>query len=695
MSLKSKKIWLAIISMTSIYVILHAKTILEFQYNPASADFFFFAHIKENLPSFENSLTLDMVKKVEPISWLMKISMSLTGIGVSPTSQYAIFLCLQVVLVLTGIFLIVSGLNRSYQESILCSILFLNSYFSNFGRYIKLSFIHKVVTSTLGLSFGFLAIGFFIRGQFVISTWIAALMLYIHPTHALIVLSIFHTYILYIYFLKRYLPAKKIAYIYIGTGIIVLPWIITTLINSETIFSGAIDESWWTLIMSKISTPFPLHDGIVVVIPSLIIFALVYWLMGLMTIISPDSSYGRSRWVVASVLLAWLAQIIFTEILPTSFVTQLALTRSTPYAGLFMVIVYVGMLWMHKESDHSGAWLLFLLLPVVFFERILVPPLQRFFYGRYAIYPECLIVLFCLILYIEKQKLIPLSVRAQKVINLIWKSGKSIAIGSVITFGLLVAYKISINGFNSIRNFFYEIIVGSQWESSHIIALSLILTGSLWQRWRSCFTNCIWSSSMIYKRSSVVVFAVALIALMPHLQTLPALRGLMLNLYNNPLVKMKQFIDQYTEKNSMMLIIPLSDTKKLSTIPFRPVFLDHFEVIFVLYNPSTTREVIDRLKLMGMDFDLWTSNSNCFGLRQYLVPVCRQRVFARHASEYSDDWRVNLTEMRKIAPNLSYVLMKKKYMCLEDKPTYTSGDLALLHINDVHQKETCHRDDRI
>jgi hypothetical protein len=685
---KSKNIWLAIFAIVLIYAALHPEKLSEIKHDPTSADFFFFSYIEENFQDFENSLTLSMADKVAPISWLMKISKLATNTGVPLTTQYVIFFCLQVLFVVTGIFLVVSGLNRSRQEAILSSILFLGSYFTSFGRYLSADFVGiKVVTSTLGLSFGFLAIGFFIRGQFVISAWISALALYIHPTHAFIMLGIFHTYILYNFLSKRFIPVRKMAYIYTGTGIIMSPWIVIVLRNSESIFSGAkIDAIWWSFLMAKTSNPFPLQDGVMIVLPSLIIFILVYWLLGLVNNVASDTSFSRARWVVASVFGAWLTQIIFTEVLPIPFVAQLALTRATPYAVLFMVIVYTITVWMHRGNDSTGAWLIFLLLPVFFIGTTIIPYPLRGFLGDEPVHPESAMLLFGLILYIKKQDLIPLSSRSQKIIALIWRIALFAMASIFILLCLLVAYKIKVRGFSVIAAILYNITIAPLLNErlNYFIGIGLILAWWIWQRWISGSKKQVWPS-VFSKKSSIVITTIGFISVIGYFASV-TMPGISSNPVNSSIQNMRQFVSHHTEKGAMILVVPLYDTREMSTIPLRPVFLDSAEAQYVLYNPATTKEVINRLKLIGMDLDLVVAETDCNGLKQYLKPMCRRKAFEQYASKYSDDWRMNLRKMGEVAPNLSYVLLKRKYLCMEDKPTYTSGDLALLHINDVHRE---------
>ncbi|MFB3883654.1 MAG: hypothetical protein ACE144_00420 [Thermodesulfobacteriota bacterium] len=652
-------------------------------------DYLVFAKVLEETKSYENSLTKIVIEKIQPMLLLIYVSKFAKDMGIGLEIQYVFFYAIQMLFGVCGIFLTLSGLKRGPQEAGLICILFFVSYFSGFGRYLSSPGITTVVASCLGVAVGYIAIGFFIRGQMLIASVLAALMVYLHQTYALIFLLAFHTYIFYDFMTDDNLTKKRFFQIYFYTGIILIPWMIVFANNLGRLLGVGTDSLWWQFMKAKTSNPFPLQDGIIVVLPSLVIFSMVFWLLKLINAQMPDSSFTRARWVMGTVIVAWVIQIVFTEIWANGFIARLGLTRMTPYGVLFMVIVYVDFIWMHKQSDSSGLWLFFLILPVIFYRTKsgLFPPIGFFWVDLYK-YPETVIILILLILYIRKCGFIPLQMRRQNIFSI----SSKLLILSVAVFLLffcsLLFYRVyskgtdlptAINKAMYYRDYF--------WGIQHLIAISLLLW--IFRGLRIKDRKKEYWLNRIKTKPSFVVLLIGMIALywpVSHIASSEHVK-------DENIQHMLEFVDQNTDKNAMILIVPITDTREITVMPMRPEFLNWAEVQFVLYVPELRREVIKRLQLIGQDVEKTYPiiETECRGWRQYVKSRCRRKTFENSVMNYNDDWRINIDKLREVAPNLSYVLLQNKFLCKEDKPVYRSGGLSLISMNNVCRRKDCEK----
>jgi len=144
--------------------------------------------------------------------------------------------------------------------------------------------------------------------------------------------------------------------------------------------------------------------------------------------------------------------------------------------------------------------------------------------------------------------------------------------------------------------------------------------------------------------------------------------------------RMWSYIERNTEKNEMILVVPLFETRKFPIMPLRPIFADWADSQNVLYDPGTLQPLLTRLLLMGMDLERALRAENCVGVMQYADPMCKRKLFESISENYSDAWRENITKMREIAPNLSYVLIPGRHVISSDRVLYRVGNMSLIKL---------------
>lgn len=571
-----------------------------------SFDFLIFQKILDRGAYYSNSLTLEVAQKLQPFSFLNIISRLLLSKGITLYQQYIIFLTLQVFIAVLAIFIIASTLRRNLSETIACCILYFSSYFSKFGRYMSPEVItSSLVGSTLGLSTGLLSVAFFMRGDIPLAVFIASLNFFIHPSYAVIMLVIFFTYILDDFIFRKRMKRADLIYASFMAFIIMLLWAIYIMkISGFTFLKSKVTPLWWLLLSSRTSNPFPAQDGIFISGSLIVSFILSFWLAGKMNKYFSESIIHRIRWLIGSVILAWITQIFFAEYAHSALFTRLVLNRITPYAVLFVIMLYVSIIWSNQNLNFK--WF-FLLVP------FLVGALNK----------------LCA--------------------NIIFKTNHLIYLIILCIYLFLIIYAIKIRIFSLTNNFY------------------------------NTFGN--FKNKFMYfnKRPWLILTFGVLLSL-----SQKGLYSLKNEKYNRELIQMHRFIREKTEPQAMVLSVPLKP--RFSSLPTRASFLEWNEIMYTLYLPELTDEVSRRLMLMGIDLRKFNSDEcvrECGGWRQYIYTQCRRQAFAEYAGTYNEQWRSNLLEMRKIAPNLTYVIIDKKNTKPLDRAIFQSGDLVLLKIDDL------------
>jgi hypothetical protein len=649
--------------------------------NQLDTDYLYHDAILSNTGHFANILITGVVEKVATsFGILINLSRGLTGLGVGQGQQLIAFFVAQLAFGVVGVWLTMTSLQLSRVERLLVFALFAFSFFSQFGRYIGgPGFYNKVTASCISIGIGFVVVGLFIQGRYLASVTLAALMAYVHPIYSAVFLLLNFSFAL-----KTWRTIATWNRHYVGAFMLVPAAILVPLawdlLESQQFLAGQTVPLWWQYLEAKTSNPFPLQDGFIIVVPSIAIFCITFHLLGRLSRGEACAAFLRAQWVVAVVIAAWIIQIVFTEFIPVSFIAKLSLTRMTPFALLFMVIVYVRITWRHRGQDETGLWLLLLLLPVVlgpaqmfsgdvirllFGQIPLAMTLVGGWWPDFSIFPEALL-LFLLLLALARR----VNVSGQSNVTAGLTDPRRGRIGAATAIALLTLVVVA--------EAWLLIVTPNLRGTSTVVAGAALLLWVGEQRFGAltvCRRTAGWARENSVLVGGLLVFAVAV-----HPGVSVVKRLVDSEVVRSDADRVWDYLENHTEPNEMVLVVPLFETRRFPVMPLRPVFVDWADGQFVLYDPRILESLIHRLSLIGMDVDRALQASNCAGLLQYVDAMCKRKLFESLSKDYSDAWRSNLPELRRIAPNLSYVLLENKHLALSDVVVFRSGNFSLIKL---------------
>lgn len=651
--------------------------------NQLDTDFLYFDAIHSNPGHYGSVLITEVVQRVTAsFGALIGLSRLLTDLGMDQNYQLITFFVAQLSLGVVGVWLILTGLRLDRTERILVFALFAFSYFSQFGRYIGgPGFFNKVTASCVAIGVGFVIVGLFVRGRHLASITLSALLAYLHPVYSAVFLLINFSFVLKVWRSEPRWSTADVATFLLVPAVILFP-MVWGLMDSRQFLTGQIDPLWWVYLKAKTSNPFPLQDGLVIVLPSFAVFAITFHLLGRLGRLQAPEAYVRAQWVVAAVITAWIVQIVFTELIPLSFVARLSLTRMTPFALLFIVIAYVRIAWQYRDRDERGLWLVLLLIPVVLGSAQMFSGevIRQLLGGSYwfllllggwwpdfSVFPEALLLFLLLLIHARHVGVLgqpastPMPARGMTFLSRSVLAIASVALALVVMMeawrlarvpGLRAASTVAAGGVLILW------MVGLQ-----IRALAF---------WRRVAVRARARSALV---AGFLVFAVAA----PHGWTaakrlagpIPA---------QTEADRIWDYLERNTAPNEMVLVVPLFETRRYPIMPLRPIFVDWGDAQYVLYDPGMLRPLLERLSLIGMDVHRALKASGCAGALQYLDAMCKRKLFESISQDESDAWRTNLTKIRDIAPNLSYVLVRNKHVLPTDHVVYRAGDVSLIRL---------------
>lgn len=652
--------------------------------NQLETDFLYFDYIHQNIGDYSNSLITIIVEHMHAsFNSLLLLSKFLEKIGVDRGEQLVLFFFAQVLLGIVGVYFTLKSLNFNRKEQILVFSYFLFSYFTQFGRYIGgPGFYNKVIASCLAISICYVIVALFVSGRHYSSSVISAMLIYIHPIYSAFFMSINCSYAFKACFFDRKWSIWSVSKIVGLTVLTLIPFALSLSASSGIIAGHGITDNWWDYLKAKTSNPFPLQDGFVIVVPTLIVFFVSRKLLLFLKGSDGNRSYDKVQWLLLGVIFAWLFQIFFTEILPVTFVARLSLTRVTPFGLFCVVIAFVGAAWRVRLRDSTGLWLIVLLAPAMLSgtqliaaqaaRNMLVPyPWLLAALGGYwpdfAIYPDILLLFTLLLVSLV------LGGNGQ------WPAwcSKYFARGAKTFKGLLylVAALITLVIWHDCASLFTD------WDIKIFVSLICCLFLLVWVLEQLKPSLSVFNTASNFAKSHDYLIIVVLMLLMLWSPALKSFRAL--NMPTNDLSEsemMWSYIENNTSKDDMILIIPFFETRRYPVMPLRPVFIDWSEAQFVLYDYNMLDPVVERLSLMGMDIDKAIEAKQCDGLRQYVDGMCRRKLFESLSQNYSDIWRANVGRMREIAPNLKYAMIPSRYVRKDDNVLYNAGRMTLLKL---------------
>ncbi len=647
--------------------------------NQLDTDFLYFGAISGSPGDFANVLIAGVVDRVTAsFGALIGMSWLLNHVGMEQNHQLIAFFVVQLTLGVVGVWWILTGLQLSRVERFLVFAFFAFSFFSQFGRYIGgPGFYNKVTASCVAIGVGFVIVGLFVRGRHLASTVLSALLAYLHPVYSAVFLLLNFSFAL-----KVWHTGPRWSKHYLG-AFLLLPAIILApltwgLMESRQLLSGETGSLWWEYLKAKTSNPFPLQDGLIIVLPSLAVFWITFHLMGRLRRLEAPDAYLRAQWVVAAVITAWIVQIVFTELIPVSFVARLSLTRMTPFALLFIVIVYVRIAWRNRHLDDTGLWLVLLLVPAVLGPAQLFSGdvIRKLFGGLpwamtalggwwpdFSIFPEALLLFILLLVHARGAGLLgqPGDTGARP-----RRPARLMAAASAVLATVVAVEAIKLMQNPGLR------------AASTVAAGTILLVWAVERRFAGLW---VWRrfAGWARARGAIVGALVVLVAAAPQgIEAIKTLAGPAPSQADAD--RVWDYLERHTAPGEMVLVVPLFETRRYPVMPLRPIFVDWSDAQYVLYDPGMLGPLMHRLSLTGMDVGRALKASNCAGFLQYVDAMCKRKLFESLSKDYSDEWRKNLLEMRKIAPNLQYVLVRNAHVVPTDHVVYRTADVSLIKL---------------
>jgi hypothetical protein len=569
--------------------------------------------------------------------------------GLSGEQQFIVMYVVQMVLLSLGVTLCFRAFNRESKFILFATFMAFLSGFAGFGRYLAIAGAFKIIGSGIGLATGFVALGLYLHNRRYSAAVLSGLLAAYHPSHAFVALSIIGGHALWSTF-RRAIPLQDLIKLGLVTAASLLPFIFLTLLHMPTYDFD--EQSWWSFLLSKTSNFTPLQDGLMVVFP--IVTAVACGFGYVKTCIPTQSQYGLEfanhiKTVFAIVLILWACQILASEILHSVMLTQLALTRSTPYAVLLLVALFSQQIYTVLRTGGERDKLCAALFALGAFGAGFPP---RFF-GIPTFAPAIIDTN----LFYDPQIVKQASVAILLIVSGWWTSfpfqdEKQRQRSIKLIIGLLV---FSFLFFGIRLPFLASAAVVYLQSRSHFQIFPILM------------------------RRSVIVGAIVFVAVLVFVSRNPWQIA-----KENTASEILQAVEEHVPENGTVLTLPFDDPIGEYLIPERAVFLGWGESQYMFYMPSLVGQVMQRLLLLGID----TVENDPVCNDWLLRPMCRRNLFSDKAKKAGTVWRTNITEIKRAVPSLTHVFLPSDALCPGDKVITKVQNYSLLPIEGVAQ-EVC------
>lgn len=561
---------------------------------------------------------------------------ALSKMGLAPEGQFFVLYLAQMATLALGLLFVFRSFDERFAYVMLATVLTLLSGYTGFGRYLALGGAFKIVSSTFAMTIGFIALAMYLRAQDARAAVLAALLATYHPSHGLVLLTIIFGHSAWASWQGRISP-PALRRTGIVTAISLVPFVL--LVVARLPAAQAYDPvAWWAYVFSKTSNLTPLQDGVLVVfaiLATMILGAVAAWPAADRSHGAPADAMRRAVALIAAVLGLWLAQILFSEVLHSVSLTQLALTRATPYAVLAIVAVFALKAFRAFGSNDpvERATAIILTLGVVGAAlpgkfQAGIPPLIN-------------------ISWVNQGNVVEQSKMALLTAALAWWAWlprldasrqallTRLLAGAVVLWVLFLGLRLPMIA----------------------VALALYVRHRQGLATRLSFKP-VWIAT--------IIGIVALFVLTGRNPWKPSEAERIRNLVST--------IAAHVKPNATILNIPAADRAAEVLIPTRATFIGWGEGQYLIYLPALEQQVTARLELLGVRPVVHAPECADWLLK----PMCRRQLYLARALDHDDSWRGRLGEMRKLTPTLSHALVRQPHVCVEDKPVASVDDLALI-----------------
>jgi hypothetical protein len=602
-----------------------------------------FSEILSN-PSFPpESISAQFIQSTKDMGLAVFPGKVMHDAGIPPQSQFVILYVIQIAVLSLGLLVFFSAFGRSPGFIFLAVLIAYLSAFTGYGRYLAIAAGFKIVSSGMALAVGFMVLGIHLQGKRYVAAIAASLLAAYHPTHGFVLLSMLGTHALWETYTRRQ-TINDLFKLGTVTFAALLPfiWFVLLRLPVKSDFDHA---AWWSYVFNKSSNLTPLQDGLLVVVA--IMAALICGLVALRARARVGGSEisARASTVIIVTMILWLVQILASEVFRSIPLTQLALTRSTPYA----VLILTALLAEHayhafiKGSDKDKLTGLLLILgsmgaalssklPLLGIPTNIEPLIDLdIFYQDQIVNHASLALIVAALAWWMWQPLLSEKERQKWTRVLIAATVFSIVFFGLRTWSLAVGLILIMDR---------KPAWVSKIPTTHILIYGLLVMGTIFM----LLTRNPWKFDRIEKVNDVVMT-----------------------------------VKEHVPQDGMILVLPFRNSMGEFILPERATFLGWGESQYLFYDPPLAEEVWKRAALLGVQ----PTDSDPSCAAWLWKTMCRRQLFSAEARENNKIWRQNIEEIRKIAPSLSHVLMPEQMICEGDKVIARTNGLALVPVKGV------------
>lgn len=602
-----------------------------------------FSEIASN-PSFPpESISAQFIHATKDVGLAMLPATIMHDAGIPPQTQFLILYAMQMAALSFGLLVFFSAFGRNSGFIFLAVLIAYLSAFTGFGRYLAIAAGFKIVSSGMALAVGFMVLGLHLQGKRYAAAIIASLLAAYHPTHGFVLLSMLGTHALWEAYTRRQ-TINQLLKLGAVTFAALLPfiWFVFLRLPAKSDFDHA---AWWSYVFSKSSNLTPLQDGLLVVVA--IMGALVCGLVALRARArtgDPEIS-ARASTVIIVTMILWLVQILASEVFRSIPLTQLALTRSTPYSVLLITALLAEQSCRAFTGENNKDKLTGLLLVLgsmgaalpSYFPVLKIPTitpalieLDVLFQSQIINHATLALLAGALAWWMWRPHL-----SAEKKRK--WTRILAIAtIFSIVFFGLRTPFLAV--GFILLME--WKPAWVSRVPATKVLIYGFLFVGAVFM----LLSRDPWNAARAEKVDAVV-----------------------------------EMVENNVPENGMVLVVPFNNLKGEFIVPARATFLGWGESQYLFYDPPLAKEVWLRANLLGVQSV--ENEPACAGW--LWKTMCRRQFFSTRAGENNKIWRTNLKEILARAPSLSHVLMPEEMICHGDKVVARANDLVLVHIKGV------------
>jgi len=633
--------------------------------NAKEGDFLNVSVFLENARMFEDTVYLEVAKRTSALSILPWLSDMLVRWGLTAVDQMTVLFAAEKFLYTLGMLCIGYVISRSTLATIGAFSIVLVAGLTKI-------FLLKLIASTVAFSIGFGVIALALAGRFRLAAVLTGAIGYIHPTYLAVYAGIALAIQIYCICVERSQGLRELGVTCLILFVVALPIAANVLVNLDQVASPIADPgAWFSYMQSRSDLAFPLRQGL----PRLLGFVLAFAASSaaLILVRNENRMYGRLGVVLGFAVLLYGIQIFFTEVVPSTFVTKLALSHRANFIALPLAALGLLLVCFQKLSEERPwAWFSLILFPMV--SAYLSQPIPT--------------------------GILSLSSMVRPILPGPTEVNFDLFAFSLTVFALLMRERHALGG--GVRLY----------HTSHTVAVAVVLSGLVFfpraghflllfvlmsPLFGGLFTRLRGTRGLIGRRPSpkllVTTIGVMLVAFLayrlPFVDAIHHWRAFATGAQDevaHPHNQFHTFVTKNVLPEERILFAPLELSIWYTPVPSRSVYLDWYELNYVLYVWELLPRVVEKMGTYGLDPFVGGRTPQCTGWRGVIYYRCQRSLLARAASEEIHAWRHHVAAIRRLDPRVEWVVLKTKDLCPGDEVSAVMGNIALMRITDATTK---------